>query len=71
MSQHQMLTRSKNKLLLLEPDNDNNDNNGDDNDNDPDTIEDNDIDEFGNIPGLIDYKYDKFHDAFCNLKQLG
>ena len=57
MSQHQMLTRSKNKLLLLEPDNDNNDNNGDD--NDPDTIEDNDIDEFGNIPGLIDYKYEK------------
>ena len=57
MSQHQMLTRSKNKQLLLEPDNDNNDNNGDD--NDPDTIEDNDIDEFGNIPVLIDYKYDK------------
>ena len=60
MSQHQMLTRSKNKLLLLEPDNDNNDNNDNNgDDNDPDTIEDNDIDEFGNIPGLIDYKYEK------------
>jgi len=58
MSQHQMLTRSKNKQLLLEPDNNNNDNDND-NDNDPDTIEDNDIDEFGNIPGLIDYKYEK------------
>ena len=57
MSQHQMLTRSKNKLLTLEPDNDND--NGGGGDNDPDTIEDNDIDEFGNIPGLIDYKYDK------------
>ena len=58
MSQHQMLTRSKNKQLLLEPDIDiDNDNNGDG--NDPDTIEDNDIDEFGNIPGLIDYKYEK------------
>jgi len=55
-----MLTRSKNKLLLLEPDNDNNDNNDNNgDDNDPDTIEDNDIDEFGNIPGLIDYKYEK------------
>jgi len=53
-----MLTRSKNKQLLLEPDNNNNDNDND-NDNDPDTIEDNDIDEFGNIPGLIDYKYEK------------
>jgi len=52
-----MLTRSKNKLLTLEPDNDND--NGGGGDNDPDTIEDNDIDEFGNIPGLIDYKYDK------------
>ena len=55
MCQHQMLTRSKKKILT--PENGNNGNNGDD--NDTDTIEDNDIDEFGNIPGLIDYKYDK------------
>ena len=45
---HIMITRSKNKII-----NDNNHNNDNSNDDD-----DNDIDEYGNIKGLIDYDCD-------------
>ena len=57
MSKHQMVTRSKKILVDNNINNNNNDNN---NDNNP-PIDDNedDIDEQGNIKGLIDYSYDK------------
>ena len=57
MSQHQMITRSMKKSMNIDINNNNNNNN---NNNDPpkEDIED-DIDEYGNIKGLIDYSYDK------------
>ena len=60
MSQHQMTTRSK-KLSMNIDNNNNNNNNNNDNNNDPPPIDDyeDDIDEYGNIKGLIDYSYDK------------
>ena len=55
MSNHQMVTRSK-KMNI-----DNNINNNDNNNDNNPPIDDNeeDIDEHGNIKGLIDYSYDK------------
>ena len=52
-----MITRSMKKSMNIDINNNNNNNN---NNNDPpkEDIED-DIDEYGNIKGLIDYSYDK------------